>query len=123
MRLWLSARVYCCKTQPQIYWCWPAGAIWMIYIDASMLKDWDCHEFVRQRYVINRDSGVPNIYYEYGKAIHRAVESFWQGKTFEQAMADAYEITNQYPVDLIQYHVYQYNKWKEMTDQLPDLVA
>src|SRR6266576_3986893 len=95
----------------------------MIYIDASMLKDWDCHEFVRQRYLLNRDTRVPNIYYCYGTAIHRAVESFWQGKPFEQAMDDAYAITSQYPVDLIQYNVYQSNKWREMVEQLPDLVA
>lgn len=95
----------------------------MIYIDASMLRDWDCHEFARQRYLLNRDVAIPNIYYCYGTAIHRAVESFWQGKTFEQAMADAYVITNQYPLDKIQYQVYQANKWREMVDQLPDLVA
>ncbi len=95
----------------------------MIYIDASMLKDWDCHEFVRQRYLLNRDTATPNVYYEYGKAIHRAVESFWQGKPFEQSIEDAYAITNAYPVQLINHNVYQSNKWMEMVNQLPDLVA
>jgi hypothetical protein len=122
LRLPLSARVSERKVSP-LYRDGTTGPAVMIYIDASMLRDWDCHEFTRQRYLLNRDTKVPNIYYQYGTAIHRAVESFWQGKTFEQAMADAYAITNQYPLDLIQYQVYQTNKWREMIEQLPDLVA
>lgn len=94
-----------------------------LYIDASMLKDWECREFFRQRYILNRDTKAPNIYYQYGTAIHKAVESFWQGKTFEQAIADAYVITSAYPVELIKHNVYQSNKWMEMVEQLPDLVA
>lgn len=94
-----------------------------LYIDASMLRDWDCREFVRQRYLVSRDTKAPNIYYQYGIAIHKAIESFWQGKPFEQAMDDAYQITGAYPVNLINKNVYQMQKWAEMVDQLPDLVA
>jgi len=92
-------------------------------VDASLLKEWDCREYVRQRYLVSRETAAPNIYYTYGTALHRAVESFWQGKTFEQSMADAYEITNAYPVKLISGNVYASNKWMEMVEQLPDLVA
>jgi hypothetical protein len=98
-------------------------SLFPLYIDASMLKDWDCHEFVRQRYLLNRDTVIPNVYYEYGKAVHRAVESFWLGETYAQAIARAYEITNAYPVTLIKHNVYLSNKWMEMVEQLPDLVA
>lgn len=94
-----------------------------LYIDASMLKDFECKEFVRQRHLLNRTTKAPNIHYEYGTAMHKAVQSFWEGKTFEQAMADAYEITNAYPVHLIKHNVYLSNKWMEMVEQLPDLVA
>ena len=94
-----------------------------LYIDASWLKEWDCREYVRQRYLVNRDLKAVNIYYCYGIAIHRAVQSFWEGKPYEQAIADAYEITGAYPVQLIKHNVYQSNKWMEMVEQLPDLVA
>jgi len=94
-----------------------------LYIDASLLKEWDCREYVRQRYLQNRDLRAPSVYYQYGIAVHKAVQSFWEGKPYEQAIADAYEITSQYPVQLIKHNVYQSNKWMEMVEQLPDLVA
>jgi PD-(D/E)XK nuclease superfamily protein len=92
-------------------------------IDASMLKDFECREFFRQRYLVNRDLIAPNVHYQYGTAIHKAVQSFWEGKTYEQAIADAYEVTNAYPVSLIKHDVYLSNRWMEMVEQLPDLVA
>ncbi len=95
----------------------------MIYIDASMLKDFECKEFGRQRYLLNRDLVAPNVFYQYGTAVHKAVQSFWEGKTFEQAMADAYTVTSSYPVELIKHNVYISNKWMEMVEQLPDIVA
>jgi hypothetical protein len=95
----------------------------MIYIDASMIKDFECKEFGRQRYLLNRDLAVPNVHYQYGTAVHKAVQSFWEGKTFEQSMADAYEVTSAYPVNLIKHNVYLSNKWMEMVSQLPDLIA
>jgi hypothetical protein len=94
-----------------------------LYIDASMLKDFECREFFRQRYLVNRDLVAPNIHYQYGTAVHKAVQSFWEGKPYEQAIADAYEVTNAYPVFLIKHDVYLSNKWMEMVEQLPDLVA
>lgn len=94
-----------------------------LYIDASMLKDFECREFGRQRYLLNRDTLAPNIHYVYGTAIHKAVQSFWEGKTFELAMADAYEVTAAYPVALIKHNVYASNRWMEMVERLPDLVA
>lgn len=94
-----------------------------IYIDASMLKDFECKEFGRQRYLLNRDLKAKNIHYQYGVALHKAVQSFWEGKNFTQAMADAYEVTNAYPVQLIKHDVYTSNRWMEMVEQLPDLVA
>src|ERR1700676_3594006 len=94
-----------------------------LHIDASMLKDFECREFGRQRYLLNRDLVAPNIHYCYGTATHRAVQSFWEGKTYEQAIADAYEVTNAYPVGLIKHNVYLSNKWMEMVEQLPDILA
>lgn len=94
-----------------------------LHIDASMLRDFECKEFGRQRYLLNRDLVIPNVHYVYGTACHKAIQSFWEGKTFEQAMADAYEVTSSYPVGLIKHNVYLSNKWMDMVNQLPDLVA
>ena len=94
-----------------------------LHIDASQLKDFECKEFGRQRYLLNRDLVIPNVHYQYGTAVHKAVQSFWEGKPYEQAIADAYEVTSAYPVQLIKHNVYLSNKWMEMVEQLPDLVA
>jgi hypothetical protein len=88
-----------------------------------MIKDFECKEFGRQRYLLNRETAIKNPHYQYGTAVHKAVQSFWEGKTFEQSMADAYEVTSAYPVGLIKHNVYASNKWMEMVEQLPDLIA
>ena len=94
-----------------------------LYIDASMLKDAECKEFLRQRYHLNRDTACPNLYYEYGKIVHFGVECFWKGMEYASAMAKCYELTNLFPVKMISHDVYKSNKWREMVDQLPDLLS
>jgi hypothetical protein len=57
----------------------------------------------------------------FGTAIHRGVEEFWKGNPFEYAIAEAHKICAGYPTKLL--NPYFTNKWKEMVDQIPDLLA
>jgi hypothetical protein len=91
-------------------------------IDASFLKSWsDCREQARQSFVEERAPVVESVYYRYGTALHKAVEEFWKGYSFERAIHSAYEVTSTYPTKLL--NPYFSNKWKEMLDQLPDAIA
>lgn len=96
--------------------------IFPLKIDATFLKSWsDCREQARQSFVENRAPVAESIFYCYGRAIHKAVETFWLGKPYEEAIDAAYGITNLYPTKLL--NTYFTDKWKEMVNQIPDLVC
>jgi hypothetical protein len=93
-----------------------------LHIDASFLKSWsDCREQARNSFIEERAPVVESIYYRMGTAVHLGVEEFWKGNTFERALYAAHGVCNTYPTKLL--NPYFTNKWKELVDQLPDLLA
>lgn len=92
-----------------------------LYLDATALNNWGCREFFRQRQVLDRDTLKQNIHYEFGKAIHLAIELFWQGRNQNEITAAAYEVCCKYPTAMLNPN--ETDTWKRMVDQIPDLVA
>jgi hypothetical protein len=96
--------------------------IFPLKIDSSFLTSWsNCREQARNSFVEERAPVVESIYYRFGTALHLGVEEFWKGKSFESALYAAHGVCNAYPTKLL--NPYFTNKWKEMVDQLPDLLA
>lgn len=93
-----------------------------LHIDASFFQSWsNCREQARNFFVEGRAPVVESVYYRFGTAIHKGVEEFWKGHPFEYTIAEAHKVCNEYPTKL--FNPYFANKWKEMVDQIPDLLA
>ena len=93
-----------------------------ILIDATMLRSaGNCKEFFRRQFVENIVPVKPAIHREFGIAIHRAVQFFWNGSPYE----DAYEIAAGHLalLDETGLNVREREKLDEMRDYLPDLLA
>jgi hypothetical protein len=93
-------------------------------LDASFLSSWsNCREQVRQSFVEERAPIIESPYYRNGTALHLGVQRFWEGKPYEVALADAFEVCNTYNVKAISTNLYLSKKWAEMQEQLPDSLA
>jgi hypothetical protein len=94
----------------------------MIYIDASQLRLYtECRESYRRTYVANEvPVGVP-IHKFYGIAVHQAIDCFWHGKPFTEALEVADKFLDE--TDLTGVSAKDRTKWQEMREYLPDLLA
>ena len=92
-----------------------------VFIDSSALKSWGCRELYRQSFVENISPLKPNPAYEMGKAVHLAVEEFWKGSSYEQAMDAAYQLCNSITVQ--HFNPQESEHWRKQVESLPDLVA
>jgi PD-(D/E)XK nuclease superfamily len=94
---------------------------WPLMVDASMLKEFaECREFVRQRYLENRELKAMSIHYAFGVAVHAAVEEFWRGAKYEDALATAFSVTSHYPVGLLNPTALE--KWTKLVKGLPQML-
>lgn len=94
----------------------------MLYLDASAIRDFlSCREYYRFKYVANRVPAKPSIHREYGIGLHKAVEAFWRGKSYTEALTivmsylKAVELPGITPVES--------GKWEEMLGYAPDMLG
>ncbi len=93
-----------------------------LYLDASALSGWsNCREFFRRQQIVRQELTKENPHYVFGKAMHLAVEEFWKGNTYDQALNAAYEVCNQYPVETL--NPAETETWTRLVKCTPDLVA
>lgn len=91
-------------------------------ISHNSLSTWlRCREEWRERYLLNRQPKGKSIHLEYGIAIHRAIEVFWQGKGYDAAFDAAIQYVRS--VDLTNIKINERSRWDELVQQLPDLVG
>jgi len=95
----------------------------MIHIDSSSLRDFlSCRELYRLKWVENRVPTEPAIHREFGVAIHKAIESFWKGESFEAAV----HACQQYLLGVSGVNTLppkKLEKWQAMCGYFPDLIA
>jgi len=94
----------------------------ILYLDATCLRDFsNCREFFRRRYVENVVPKRPALDKEYGIIVHRAIESFWGGKEYNEAYglsAKAWAA-----VDLTHCTVKDREKYERLADALPEVIG
>lgn len=94
----------------------------VIYLDSSSLSGWsNCREFWRRRDLEKIESIKPNTHYEFGKAVHLAVEEFWKGYSYEKALDAAYGVCNEFPVHLL--NPAELETWERLVKCAPDILA
>jgi hypothetical protein len=94
----------------------------MLYVDATQLRMFtDCRESYRLAYIENLTSAKPQIHRAYGIELHRAVESFWRGNTFEETLHAMMENLNN--VSTYGCTPDEQKKWQEMVSYAPDMLA
>ena len=93
-----------------------------LYLDATALKGFsDCREYFRRQQIEKIEPVKPSTYYTFGTAIHRSVEAFWRGESYEKALNEAYEVTNTYPVQLL--NPPELDTWERLVKCTPDVLA
>lgn len=97
----------------------------MIYLDSSSIASFlQCREEFRLKY-LHDGTGIMSkwiaIHREAGIAVHKAIELFWLGRPFEDALAVALEYMQSIPLSSILPK--ELDKWKELQDKVPDMIA
>jgi len=93
-----------------------------IYLDASALSGWsNCREYYRRRDIEKIETIKPNTHYEFGKAVHLAVEEFWKGNSYEKALDAAYGVCNEFPVAML--NPPELETWERLVKCTPDILA
>lgn len=68
----------------------------MYSFSPSAIKTWmTCRELYRLRYIEQLEPVAPAIHLVFGRAMHKAPEAFWSGKSAETAFAMALEVTRE----------------------------
>ncbi len=94
----------------------------VIYLDASALSGWsNCREYYRRRDIEKIEAVKPNTHYEFGKAVHLAVEEFWKGHSYEKALDAAYGVCNEFPVAML--NPPELETWERLVKCTPDILA
>lgn len=106
----------------------------MIYLDATAIDCWlRCREAYRLRYLQpifhpakpEAEHGIqpiePSIHQAFGHAVHIAIEAFWKGYKYEDAVALAYQDMEAFPVQLL--NPLNADKWRDLGNALPDMIA
>src|SRR5882724_6183710 len=87
-----------------------------------MLAGWsNCREYFRRQQIEKIEPVKPSTYYTFGTAIHRSVEAFWRGESYEKALDEAYQVTNTYPVQLL--NPPELDTWERLVKCTPDVLA
>jgi len=93
-----------------------------IRISPTQIKLWnECKEKHRLSYLLNRESVKPSIHYQFGKAIHKMAENYWNGKDYMQAFHAALMVAQE--LDPRKLDVKTQAKWTELQESIAPITT